>query len=205
MEMEVEVQVDVGVGVSRIPPLDPPYPLEVQKLFDLVMPSGMDPLLLFRTLATNRRIFPRFMRAGVLDRGPVAILDRELVILRTTARCDSEYEWGIHVAAFGRPLGLSHEQIRATVTADAGDPIWSSRQAMLIRLCDELHDVSSISDALWDLLERTFEADARIELIYTIGLYHVVSYLTNGLRLALEPNAERFPTRETTRPRSDSS
>jgi 4-carboxymuconolactone decarboxylase len=111
---------------ARMPPLDPPYEDETRKLFDLVMPEGMEPLKLFRTLATNGRIFPRFMRAGVLDRGPVAIRDRELVIHRTTARCRSEYEWGVHVAAFGRPLGLSEEMLRATVHASADDPIWSA-------------------------------------------------------------------------------
>ena len=75
---------------QRIQPLVPPYAPEIQKLFDVVMPPGMDPLLLFRTLATNPRIFPRFMKAGVLDRGPVEIRDRELVIHRTTARCGAD-------------------------------------------------------------------------------------------------------------------
>ncbi len=56
------------------------------------MPDGMDPLVLFRVLATSERIFPRFMRAGVLDKGPVEIRHRELVIHRTTALCGAEYE-----------------------------------------------------------------------------------------------------------------
>ena len=177
----------------RIVPLDPPYAPEVKKLFDLVMPEGVEPLKLFRTLATNGRIFPRFMRAGVLDRGPVDVLDRELVIHRTTARCRSEYEWGVHVAVFGRPLGFSEEMIRATVTADPDDPLWSPRQATLLRLCDELHDTSSISDALWQELCQHFAGEQLIELIYTVGLYHAVSYLTNGLRIELEAQGERFP------------
>ena len=179
----------------RIRPLDPPYAPEVQKLFDLVMPEGVEPLVLFRTLATSSRIFPRFMRAGVLDRGPVDIRDRELVIHRTTARCRSEYEWGVHVAAFGRPLGFSDELIRATVEAGPDDPIWDARQALLVRLCDELHDTCDVSDELWQALAGHFDADQLIELIYTVGMYHAVSFLTNGLRIPLEPNAERFPER----------
>ncbi len=177
----------------RVAPLDPPYDPETQKLFDLVMPQGVDPLKLFRTLATNRRIFPRFMRAGVLDRGPVDVLDRELVIHRTTARCGSEYEWGVHVAVFGRPLGFSEELIRATVDAGPNDSIWSPKQAALVRLCDELHDTSSISDALWTELCRHFSQEQLVELIYTAGLYHAVSFLTNGLKIELEAQAERFP------------
>ena len=178
---------------QRIAPIGPPYAPENQKLFDLVMPEGMEPLRLFRTLATNARIFPRFMRAGVLDPGPVEIRDRELVIHRTTARCRSEYEWGVHVNAFARPLGLPEELIRATVTARWDDPIWSPAQSALIRLCDELHETCSISDPLWLELERHFSQEQLLELIYTVGVYHTVSFLTNGLRIELEEFGERFP------------
>ncbi len=177
----------------RIAPLDPPYDDATQKLFDLVMPEGMEPLQLFRTLATSPRVFSRFMRAGVLDRGPVEIRDRELVIHRTTARCRSEYEWGVHVTAFARPLGLSEEWIRATVTAGPDDPIWTPAQAALVRLCDELHDTSGISDALWKELRGHFSEEQLLELIYTVGMYHAVSFLTNGLGLEPEAFGERFP------------
>lgn len=178
---------------QRIAPLDPPFASEIQKLFDLVMPEGMEPLGLFRTLATNGRIFPRFMRAGVLDRGPVEIRDRELVIHRTTARCRSEYEWGVHVNAFARPLGFSEEMIRGTVAANADDALWAPVQRALIRLCDDLHETSSISNELWEELCQHFSSDQLIELIYTVGIYHTVSYLTNGLRIDLEEFGERFP------------
>jgi len=178
----------------RIPPLDPPYDPEVEKLFRLVMPEGVEPLLLFRTLATSARIFPRFMRAGVLDRGPVAIRDRELVILRTTARCRCEYEWGVHVAAFARPLGFSDAEIAATAAGSPDDALWSPRQAALLRLCDALHESARVPDALWQELRSHFEPDVLIELLYTVGQYHAVSFLANGLDLAPEPAGERFPT-----------
>jgi alkylhydroperoxidase family enzyme len=138
------------------------------------------------------------MRAGVLDRGPVEIRDREIVIHRTTARCSSEYEWGVHVNAFARPLGLSEEIIRATVTASWNDPIWSASQSALVRLCDELHESSSVSDELWNELEKHFSHEQILELIYTAGVYHTVSFLTNGLRIELEEFGQRFPRPEST-------
>lgn len=185
--------VETAVTTPRIEPLAPPYPPETQALFDMVMPEGMEPLLLFRTLASCPRIFPRFMRAGVLDKGPVAIRDRELVIHRTTARCGAVYEWGVHAAAFARPLELGAAWIRATVTASAEDPIWEPHQAALVRMCDELHDDASISDATWEDLLRHFDEAQILELIYTAGLYHAVSFLCNGLRLPPEPFAEPWP------------
>ena len=179
----------------RIAPLEPPYAPEVQKLFDLVMPAGVDPLLLFRVLARSPRIFPRFMRAGVLDRGPVDVRDRELVIHRTTARCGAEYEWGVHVAAFARPLGLSDAWVRASWTATSDDAVWSDRERCLVRLCDELHETSTVSAALWEELEERFDPDQLLELIYTVGLYHAVSYLANALALPREAMAPGGPGR----------
>lgn len=181
------------MSTPRISPLDPPYDAETQRLFDSVMPAGMEPLKLFRTIATNPWILKKFMRAGVLDRGTMAIRDRELVIHRTTARCGSVYEWGVHATAFGRPLGFSDEQIRATVRASWDDPVWTPPQAALVRLCDELHDTAAISEDGWRMLRTHFSEEEIVEFIYTAGVYHVVSFLTNGLQVELEAIAEPYP------------
>ena len=178
--------------MPRVEPLSPPYAESTQALFDLAMPEGMAPLLLFRVMARNGRLFPRFMRAGVLDRGPVPIRDRELVIHRTTARCRAEYEWGVHVNAFGRPLELGEDVLRATVEGDADDPAFDARQSLLVRLVDELHETSTISAEIWSALEAVYDVLQIQELIYTVGLYHTVSFLCNGLGLEKEPFGETF-------------
>ncbi len=178
--------------MSRIAPLDPPYEPEIQKLFDVVMPEGMDPLVLFRVMAKSERLFPRFMRAGVLDKGPVPIRDREVVIHRTTARCRAEYEWGVHANAFGRPLGLGDDVLRATVEGDADDAAFDVRQAVLVRLCDELHDTHTISDDCWAALREHWDEMQILELIYTAGMYTTVSFLVNGLALENEAFGATF-------------
>ena len=156
------------------------------------MPPGMEPLSLFRVMARSERLLPRFMRAGVLDRGPVPIRDREIVIHRTTARCQAEYEWGVHVNAFGRPLELGDDVLRAIVRGDASDPAFDERQASLIRMCDELHDSSTLCDEAWDQLRQHFDELQILELIYTVGMYHTVSFLVNGLDLENESFGARF-------------
>ena len=178
--------------MPRIAPVDRPYRPEDARLFDLVMPEGVEPLLLFRTLARSPRVFPRFMRAGVLDRGPIPIRDRELVIHRTTANCRAEYEWGVHVEAYWRPLRMSEELLRATLHARWDDPVFSDRERALVRMCDELHAQSRLSDAGWEALTRHYDESQCLELIYTAGLYHVVSFFAGGLDLAPEPFAARF-------------
>jgi alkylhydroperoxidase family enzyme len=178
--------------MARIQPVDPPYTPDVQKLFDLAMPEGMDPIELFRVMARSERLLPRFMRAGVLDRGPVPIRDREIVIHRTTARCRAEYEWGVHVAAFWRPLEMGEDVLRAVVHGAADDPAFDERQQALVRLCDELHDTSTLSQDAWDALARHFDELQILELIYTVGMYHTVSFLVNALDLEGEPFGARF-------------
>lgn len=178
--------------MSRIEPIEKPYSDEAQRLFDLVMPKGMEPLELFRVMARSDRLLPRFMRGGVLDKGPVPSRDREIVIHRTTARCGAEYEWGVHVNAFGRPLGLGDDVLRSTVAGDASDASLDARQASLFALCDELHDTATLSDETWSRLRAHFDDLQILELIYTVGLYHTVSFLVNGLQLENESGAATF-------------
>jgi alkylhydroperoxidase family enzyme len=178
--------------MSRIAPIEAPYPESAQKLFDLAMPEGMEPLALFRVMARSERLLPRFMRAGVLDRGPIPIRDREIVIHRTTARCRAEYEWGVHVSAFGRPLELGEDVLEALVHGDAEDPAFDERQATLVALCDELHETSTLVPETWTRLRGYFDELQILELIYTVGMYHTVSFLVNGLDLENEEFGARF-------------
>src|SRR5689334_10005908 len=104
----------------RIPPMEPPYSEPVAAALAKIMPPGVPPLLLFRTLAVNERVFSRFMAGGLLDRGSISLRDREIVIDRTCFRCGSEYEWGVHVAFFRERAGLSDADIADTCARDAG-------------------------------------------------------------------------------------
>lgn len=179
--------------VARIPAAEPPFPSEIEAALARIMPPGAPPLVLFTTLARNPRVFQRFMAGGLLDKGTITLREREVVINRTTARCGSEYEWGVHIAIFADNAGLTSAQIRATVHGDAHDPVWSPSEALLIRLVDSLHDWAQVPDTLWAELRAAFREEQLIELIVLTGFYHMVSFVTNALRLPLEKDAARFP------------
>jgi alkylhydroperoxidase family enzyme len=178
---------------SRVEPVSPPYSPELQAIFDSIMPPGVPPLTLFTTLARVPRIYERFRAASLLDRGPVSMRQREIVIHRTCARCRCAYEWGVHAAFFSQRVELTPEQVRATVLGTADDPVWADEERLLIRLVDELHDSAGISDELWTELQGAFNIDQIFELIALVGFYHTVSFFANGLRLPLEPYGEPFP------------
>jgi alkylhydroperoxidase family enzyme len=183
----------------RIAPLEPPYAPELEQMLNKWMPpqSPLEPLALFRTLALHDELMARMrpLGSGILGHGRVDPRDREVMIHRTCARAGAEYEWGVHAVAFGKPLGLSDEQLAATVSGTAEDPAWSAQDALLIRLCDELHDTCGVSDSLWGELAARFRSDQLLELVITAGWYRLLSYVINAVRVGLEPWAARFPAR----------
>lgn len=183
----------------RIAPVEPPYEPEIDAILKKWMPPGAEtePLRLFRTLAVHDELASRMrpIGAGILGHGRVEPRQREIVIHRTCARAGAEYEWGVHVLAFGKPLGFSDEQIAATVHGSAEDPAWSERDALLIRLADELHDTSTVTDALWADLAAHFGDDQLLELVITAGWYRLLSYVINAAGVEHEPWAARFPVR----------
>jgi alkylhydroperoxidase family enzyme len=179
---------------SRVETVQPPYPPELQKVLDGIMPPGVPPLVLFTTLARVPRIWDRFRAGSLLDRGPVSLRHREIVINRTCARCQCAYEWGVHVTFFAQRAALTPEQVRATVHGKADDAVWSAEERLLIRMVDELHDAAALSDELWNALAATFSVEQILELIALVGFYHTVSFFANGLRLPLERHGAPFPS-----------
>ncbi|NMO16686.1 carboxymuconolactone decarboxylase family protein [Pyxidicoccus fallax] len=178
---------------ARIAPMEPPYTEAVATALERLMPAGVPPLVLFRTLAVNERVFSRMLAGGLLDKGTVSLRERELVIDRTCWRCGSEYEWGVHVAFFGERVRLTPEEVQGLCTDDPEATPFSPRERLLLRLCDELHASATVSDALWAELAREWTPSQLLELLALAGYYHAISYVTNALRLPLESFAARFP------------
>jgi alkylhydroperoxidase family enzyme len=178
--------------MSRIAPLQPPYAPEVQEQFDRIM-RGAPPLILFRVMAGNARAWDKFRAGSLLDRGPISVREREIVIDRTCALTGCEYEWGVHVATFAAAAHLSDEQIRATVLGGADAPCWSPAEQALIAAVDALHHRATLSEEEFKALSAHYDNARILEIILICGFYHTVSYLANGLDLPLEEKAARFP------------
>ncbi|MGO9929581.1 MAG: carboxymuconolactone decarboxylase family protein [Mycobacterium sp.] len=178
---------------GRIAPAASPLPADIQQAIDAVM-RGNPPLLLFTTLARDRRLFFKFFNFGLLDRGHLTIRQREIVIDRVTAACDAEYEWGVHVSTFATRAGLSEEQIASLTTGGPEDPCWDDADRVLIQLCDSLHRSCTVDDDLWARLSTHHGDEAILELLMLAGAYRTVSYLVNSLRLPLEDGARTFST-----------
>jgi alkylhydroperoxidase family enzyme len=181
------------VEPPRILPLEPPFDPDVAETLAALMPPGVPPLALFRTLAHNPRVLEKIRASNLLDRGALARRDREIVILRTCARCGGEYEWGVHVTVFAKHVGLTDEEVAATCEAPGAPGPWPPRDRALLRLVDELHDTARVSDASWAELAAHFDEAQLVELLVLTGFYHTISFVVNAIRIAREPAAARFP------------
>lgn len=182
--------------MARIEPLQPPYADDVARHLEAMMPPGVPPIHLFRTMAHNLPMTAalRGWGAYALSRDlSLTLRDREIVIDRTCARCSCEYEWGVHVAFFADRAGLSADQLHSLTHGGADDACWSDeRDRLLVAAVDALHDGADLGDDLWDRLQRTFDEAQLLDLCLLTGWYHAISYLARAARVDLEPGAPRF-------------
>jgi 4-carboxymuconolactone decarboxylase len=191
-------------SVGRIEPLAPPYEPELETLLNRMTPPGAPSVLaLFRVLAHNPRLAERASGWGGYLLGPKASLplrDREVVINRVCARCGAEYEWGVHVSAFAEAAGFTPAQNAAIADPQAAlrqaqddrDSPLTERDCLLVQMVDELHDTSTVSDALWPQLAALWSAPQLIELLMLAGWYHAISYVCNASRVPLEEWGARW-------------
>ncbi|MCG8588860.1 MAG: carboxymuconolactone decarboxylase family protein [Proteobacteria bacterium] len=154
---------------------------------------GDGPLLnIFATLSHHPKLLKRWLVFGnhVLAKHTLSPREREIAILRVGWLCRSGYEWGQHVA-IGKQVGLRPEEIdRIREGPDAEG--WSAHEAALLRATDELHADSFVSDATWKDLAGLSDQQ-KIDLVFTVGQYHLVSMALNTLGVQLDPGIEGLP------------
>ena len=180
--------------MPRITPAEAPYPPQIAAELARIMPKGVKPLVLFRTMARSPRVFEKMFAGGLLDKGPLSLRQREIVIDRTTARLGCEYEWGVHVAFFAEKAAMDAGQLSAIVHGPADAACWAPDEQALLAAVDDLVDRRTIAAATWTALRQHFDAPQILETIALVGYYHTISFLCRGLDLPLESYGARFPS-----------
>lgn len=182
--------------VNRIPALTPPYEPDTETQLASMMPAGVPPILLFRTMATNLEMTRAMSTWGgyeLSNRLSLSLREREIVIDRICALCSCEYEWGVHVAFFAEAAGFSPEQITSLTHGDASDACWDvERDRLLVEAVDAMHADGSVSDELWARLSAAFTHVELLDLTMLAGWYHAISFTANVAGVPLEAGAPRF-------------
>jgi alkylhydroperoxidase family enzyme len=184
------------VIVPRIQPLEPPFVEEVADQLTAMMPTGIPPIVLFRTLVKNVPMAKAMSIWGGYELGRTLSLtrrDREILIDRTCARCGCEYEWGVHVAFFAERVGLTLAQVTSLTHGRSDDFCWDDeRDQMLIEVADQLHDESRITSDLWHSMSLHLSEQQQLDALLLCGWYHAISFVANGAEIELEIGAPRF-------------
>jgi alkylhydroperoxidase family enzyme len=182
--------------MTRIPPLEAPYTPEVAAQLASMMPAGVAPIGLFRTLARNLPMTVAMSAWGSYELGPrlsLTMREREIVILRTCARCRCEYEWGVHLMFFAERVRLTGDEIHSLTHGSPGDPCWPAPgERILIRLVDALCDSGDVGDDLWSAARAALDESRLLDLLMLCGWYHAISFTARAARIEPEPGAPRF-------------
>jgi hypothetical protein len=184
------------MATIRIPPLDPPFAPDVADQLESMMPPGAPPIGLFRTFARNLPMTAAMSGWGRYELGrglSLTMREREIVILRTCARCRCEYEWGVHLMFFADRVGFSRDQVTSLTQGSPENQCWTSgRERVLIRVADALHDSADLDDELWRDAREALDEPELLDLFLLCGWYHAISFAARAARVAPEPGAPRF-------------
>ena len=118
---------------------------------------------------------------------------RQLLILRTAWLCRSQYEWASHVPR-ARTAGLTAQELRR-IAAGPDEPGWDTFEAALIRMADELHVDSFVSDATWKALTDVYNTHQIMDAVFTVAELTMLSEAVNSI--GVEPDSyltDRLPT-----------
>ncbi|KAI3528933.1 beta-glucuronidase [Colletotrichum filicis] len=128
--------------------------------------------------------------------------NRELVILLSTAKFRSTYEWTHHstvsakegvtdaqrevIAQAGRQKGYFSSQGKLEALAE----LFTSKEKALLLFIEAVIDGPEVADELWTKAQTEFSDREVVEMITLQGFYYTFSRLTTVLNVELEPFAK---------------
>ena len=150
-------------------------------------------LNILRTLAHHPRLLGPFLgfATALAQQGTLSRRDSEMLALRASWNCQSEFEWGHHVV-YARAAGLSESEIaRIPVGPDA--PGWSAEDRSLLRAADQLHAGQQIDETVWQALSSRYSEAQLVEIPFVVGQYTMLSMVANSTGVMLEQDLDRLP------------
>ncbi len=152
-------------------------------------------LNILRTIAHHPKLLGPFLgfATALAQEGALTRRDSELLALRTSWNCQSEFEWGHHVE-YGRVAGLTDEEIDR-ITKGPKARGWSPADRNLLRAADQLHARQQIDDATWEALAAQYTPAQLVEIPFVVGQYTMLSMVASSTGVTLEDGYDRLPAR----------
>lgn len=147
---------------------------------------------IFRTLVHHAKLLKRWgvFANHVLNKSSLPARDREILILRTAWLCRGEYEWGQHVR-IGRVAGLTDDDFRRIAAGSEAKGL-DAKDALLLRMVEELHSEQYIHTATWRGLEQHYSPQQLLDATFTVGQYTMLAMALNSAGVQLEEGTRGF-------------
>ena len=148
---------------------------------------------IYRTMAQHPKMFtPRLNFGRYIQReSSLPPREREILICRIAWLTSAEYEWAAHTR-IGLDNGLTEADIGRLVEG-ANAPGWNDLDAALVRAAGQLHETAFIDDETWAILAKEFDTRQMMELVMTVGGYHMLAMALNSFGVQLDEGREGFP------------
>lgn len=179
--------------MTRIAPLSQPYPEALAPVLDALTPDGGKAPMRFRIIGTAKRAWQKFIAGSLLDKGPMPMRERELVIFRTAARIGADYEWGMHAALFAERCAIGEDQLEALAKLPADQGGWTDAEAALLATVDILIDKRHLGDEEFAMIAAHFSSDQILEIVQLIAFYQGVAMVVGTFDIPLEPGIVPVP------------
>jgi 4-carboxymuconolactone decarboxylase len=183
----------------RIPPLTPETATPPQQAVLAGLVRSGQIYNVFGTMANHPDLARDWLvfASHVLSRNTLPPRDREILILRIGWLCQAEYEWAQHVR-IGKKTGLTDADIEH-IRLGPSAPGVSEHNRLLLQATDELHADACISEPTWQSLSKVYDQNQRMDLVFTVGQYNLVSMALNSFGVQLDKGLEGFPKAATDR------
>ncbi|MCH2186128.1 carboxymuconolactone decarboxylase family protein [Myxococcota bacterium] len=178
---------------QRIQMLDP---TEAQKIaVDMEMPAAFADLNIFQTLFHNPALGKAIgeLLLTLLFKSSLDHRLRELVIMRIGWSTASEYEWTQHWGIALEQFGCSREDLLEVRHWRESNHFGASERAVLM-VTDEIIESGTVTDETWQACAEALpEEVTRVELVASVGCWHLISQVTRSLDIPLEDGVVAWP------------
>ena len=150
-------------------------------------------LNILKTIAHHPDLLGPFLgfASAIAQNGALSRRDSELLALRVIWHCQSDFEWGHHVA-FARSAGMSDEEI-SRIPAGPAAPGWNAADRAMLRAVDQLYARQQIDDETWAILAEERNEAQLVEIPFVVGQYMMLSMVANATGVELEDRFEPLP------------
>lgn len=184
-EWSPEVREVLGGTYDRVAALEGAAPSENPKTLNIL-----------RTIAHHPKLLAPFLgfATALAQEGALSRRDSELLALRASWNCQSEFEWGHH-GVYARAAGLTEAEI-LMIAEGPGAKGWSEEDRALLQAADQLHSSQQITDEVWKRLAARFSETQLVEIPFVVGQYTMLSMVANSTGVELEAGYEALPAIE---------